>query len=851
LTIVTVIVNILFQEVVVETTAIEDTEQIGEIVDVGKEIVNKTAFKEVAAVIEEDEPPIEILRAPTQPLAEESVPESAVEVVPAAEVAPRVAAAVPADPTPAVAIVETQAPTPAAAGIKEDDVDPRIEILEAPTPPLAQLSELEVSSAAVKVAPKVTAVPKAVAAASAPTSYQLPGKHGMAFGSSSNHHDGVGRRVWNENEGFGVVKVHKDKITNKVVTAAEIDLINWAEVKQPASQELKPPIRKDFNCDKLSMKPVSSIKEAYGRFPEVLVKLHEIGLISPSPLQSEVWPYLLAGKDVLCISGTGIRDPMCYLLPCFVHIVNQPIQRGNRGGANILIVVPTRELAMSVKNEVEKFDFQNIKSVCAFGGCLTNQQTREINNGGAEILIATPMRLTDLLKKKLICLDSITFLVLEDCDKIIKMGWESDLRKAILDIRTDRQTVMFSGSGKWPDDDLSRLAGLVMIDPFVVTVGMLDSDDLQRVTNELKQVEEENKYKEIRKFISRMRKDSNLIIFVRKQSTASNLASKLASQYIPARVFHGAQVQEDREQAIKSFTSGEDKVIIGTGDLATRLLETCDVQHIINHDFPPIKEFLDRIYILSQKGRGRNCISFFAKGDKRLTDKVIECLSNMRQTVPVWLSLYQKQRERYLNRTTQRPMSTTRGVVPLPLLPVVEKPILSEIHHFEEVETDAKELCPILISLESTIDDLANGDFCPTTLAQLTNLLVELRSVGPQLEVDNKEKFELIFRKLSMISQESRLDVYSKLRILEILELRLYGWIPNIHADNYYAEKFAVISSGNKDQDCALDIVIEDVHHLVVDDIHDERELPMMSKPWGGHAPVKSPKDGGGHAPLI
>jgi len=160
------------EEVVVEATASGDTEQIGEIVDVDEEIVNKSASEEVAAAVEEedeDDPPIEILEAPTLPLdevslADVSVPDPAVEVVPAVEVTP---IAVTADPTPAAAIVETHAPTSAAAVVKEDDDDPPIEILEAPTPPLAQKSflepEVEVAPAAVEVASVVAAAPTAVA----------------------------------------------------------------------------------------------------------------------------------------------------------------------------------------------------------------------------------------------------------------------------------------------------------------------------------------------------------------------------------------------------------------------------------------------------------------------------------------------------------------------------------------------------------------------------------------------------------------------------------------------------------------------------------------------------------------
>jgi len=179
------------EEVVVEATASGDTEQIGEIGDVDEEIANKSASEEVATVEEDDDDtPIEILEAPTPPVAEEYVPEPAVvpavEVAPVVEVAPIVAATVPADPTPAAAIVETQAPTQAAAAavVNEDDDDPPIEILEAPTPPPAQQSVIEPDvevAPAVEVAPVVESAPtpavpivEAPAAAGAPAAPAAP-----------------------------------------------------------------------------------------------------------------------------------------------------------------------------------------------------------------------------------------------------------------------------------------------------------------------------------------------------------------------------------------------------------------------------------------------------------------------------------------------------------------------------------------------------------------------------------------------------------------------------------------------------------------------------------------------------
>ena len=134
-------------------------------------------------------------------------------------------------------------------------------------------------------------------------------------------------------------------------------------------------------------------------------------------------------------------------MPAFIHIDNQPVPREDRGGPNVLIMCPTRELALQIDEEVKKYEYRGIKSVCLYGGGDRKKQMSVVTKG-VQIIIATPGRLNDLVESNVVCVESVTYLVLDEADRMLDMGFEPQIRKILMDIRPTRQTVMTSAT--WP-----------------------------------------------------------------------------------------------------------------------------------------------------------------------------------------------------------------------------------------------------------------------------------------------------------------------------------------------------------------------------------------------------------------
>ena len=185
------------------------------------------------------------------------------------------------------------------------------------------------------------------------------------------------------------------------------------------------------------MKPIETFEEAFHHFPGILATINQQGFQFPSPIQCQAWPYLLAGQDMIGVAQTGTGKTLAFLLPCMVHIDNQKLPRGKRGGPNVLILAPTRELALQIGMEVSKYEYKKIKSVVVYGGADVKEQVQAIKKG-VEIIIATPGRFNDFVNSGVISLDSITFVVLDEADRMLDLKFEPQIKKTLLDIRPDR-----------------------------------------------------------------------------------------------------------------------------------------------------------------------------------------------------------------------------------------------------------------------------------------------------------------------------------------------------------------------------------------------------------------------------
>ncbi|PNG99538.1 ATP-dependent RNA helicase DBP2 [Tetrabaena socialis] len=195
-------------------------------------------------------------------------------------------------------------------------------------------------------------------------------------------------------------------------------------------------------------KPVASFEEA--SFPEyVLAEVLRAGFKEPTPIQCQGWPMALLGRDLIGLAETGSGKTLAYLLPAVVHINAQPyLQSGD--GPIVLVLAPTRELAVQIQQECQRFGSSSrIKNTVVYGGAPKGPQARDLRNG-VEIVIATPGRLIDMLDSRLTNLKRVTYLVLDEADRMLDMGFEPQIRKIVDQIRPDRQTLLWSAT--WPKE---------------------------------------------------------------------------------------------------------------------------------------------------------------------------------------------------------------------------------------------------------------------------------------------------------------------------------------------------------------------------------------------------------------
>jgi ATP-dependent RNA helicase DDX43 len=397
---------------------------------------------------------------------------------------------------------------------------------------------------------------------------------------------------------------------------------------------------KNFNEADTSalMRPVVRFEEAYSGYPEIMQTISKQGFERPSPIQCQMWPYLLSGRDVIGIAQTGTGKTLGFLLPAFIHIEGQTVPRGKRGGPSVLIFAPTRELAQQISNEVKKYEYRGIKSVCVYGGGSMNEQLKAIEKG-VEIIIATPGRFNHFVEKGAINLETITYLVLDEADRMLDQGFEYEIRKTLCDIRPDRITVMTSAT--WPAD-VRKLATKYMVDPATVFVGSLDLATVKSVTQEIVQIKKEDKMARLVEFIHKMEPDDKVIVFAGRKSLVTEISVALSLAMIPCQSIHGDRDQEDREQALDDLRSGEIKILIAT-DVASRGIDIQDVTHVMNYDFPrDMEEYVHRIGRTGRAGKTGTSISFFTREDWRKSPDLVSMLEEAKQPVPDWLRIESK-----------------------------------------------------------------------------------------------------------------------------------------------------------------------------------------------------------------
>ncbi|RUS80488.1 hypothetical protein EGW08_011766, partial [Elysia chlorotica] len=321
--------------------------------------------------------------------------------------------------------------------------------------------------------------------------------------------------------------------------------------------------------------PVKTFEDAFQNYPLILEQIYNQNFVKPSPIQCQAWPLLMQGKDLIGIAQTGTGKTLAFLLPALIHIDNQPVPRSQRNGPSALVLSPTRELAQQIETEVNKINYKGIRSICVYGGGNRREQLAKVKSG-VEIVVATPGRLNDFMMNGIIDVKHVTYLVMDEADRMLDLGFELEIKKVMLDIRPDRQTVMTSAT--WPPA-VQAMADRYMKDPFKVFVGTLDLAAVHSVRQMVEMVEEYEKKSMLLDFIEQMRPDDKVIVFVGKKIVADDVSSDLAMNNITCQCIHGDREQCDREAALEEFRNSSVRILVAT-DVASRGLDVKDITSV-------------------------------------------------------------------------------------------------------------------------------------------------------------------------------------------------------------------------------------------------------------------------------
>ena len=321
-----------------------------------------------------------------------------------------------------------------------------------------------------------------------------------------------------------------------------------------------------------------------GLSPSIIKTLNKHNFTKAYPIQGQVIPAVMNGKDVLGIAKTGSGKTASYVLPILMNLYGNPINK-NRF-VNVLVLVPTRELAVQVQEVFHEFGSvlpEPIRSKAVFGGVSINPQMKTLSN--VNVLVATPGRLLDLVDSNAVHLSEIETLVLDEADKMLSLGFEEEMANIFALLPKKRQNLLFSATF---DDKLKDVNSNLLNNPVIINLQKNEGDDTQKKgsLDHIEQlayyVSEENKGPLLRQIIKE-NKESRIMIFVSSTRKADNVAKKLMNNGIKATAIHSKKSQGKRTHALNEFKLNQLKVLITT-DLLGRGIDITDIK-LINDFF--------------------------------------------------------------------------------------------------------------------------------------------------------------------------------------------------------------------------------------------------------------------------
>ena len=331
--------------------------------------------------------------------------------------------------------------------------------------------------------------------------------------------------------------------------------------------------------------------------PAILQAVQEQGYDTPTPIQAQAIPIVLAGHDLLAGAQTGTGKTAAFTLPILHKLSLSEAGRNKFGGKAIraLVLTPTRELAAQVEESVKDYGkYLSLQSTVVFGGVGMKPQVDRVKRG-VDVLVATPGRLLDLQGQGLLDLSSIEILILDEADRMLDMGFIHDVKKVLALVPKDKQSLLFSATFS---DEIRDLAATLLKNPQSIQVTP-NNTTVQRISQVIHPVGR-GKKKEVLVHIINQHNWSQVLVFTRTKFGANNVADYLTKNGIKAMALHGNKSQTARTQALAGFKSGDIRALVAT-DIAARGIDIEDLPHVVNYEIPNVSE--DYVHRIGRTGR--------------------------------------------------------------------------------------------------------------------------------------------------------------------------------------------------------------------------------------------------------
>jgi ATP-dependent RNA helicase RhlE len=360
--------------------------------------------------------------------------------------------------------------------------------------------------------------------------------------------------------------------------------------------------------------------QSLGLMAELLRAVSDEGYTTPTPIQQQAIPPILEGRDIFASAQTGTGKTAGFTLPLLQRL--SATRRSKEGRApRALILVPTRELAVQVSESVNTYGkYLPLKPAVVYGGVSMGPQTQALRRG-VDIVVATPGRLLDHVAQKTVDLGQIEILVLDECDRMLDMGFIHDIRKILAKLPSSRQTLMFSATFS---PVIRQLASTLLDDPVQIEVAPRNTA-AEQVEQVVHPVDRDRK-RELLSYLIGFNNWKQVLVFTRTKHGANRLAEQLSKDGLKTAAIHGNKTQAARTRALSDFKQGKVRVLVAT-DVASRGLDIDQLPHVVNFELPNVPEdYVHRIGRTGRAGNAGRAVSLVSRDENALLKDIEKLL---------------------------------------------------------------------------------------------------------------------------------------------------------------------------------------------------------------------------------